>query len=107
MTGRSDNQMEGVAVAVAHQNAMERGCKFLPHGSRLFEVEQGWESVMIRRDKAVAVADTLLTLEAALRNPENAVIFIPLGAMMTGQDIERLCQRNAITKTLFKEGEKS
>lgn len=105
--GRSNDQMNGMAAAVAHQNAMERGCKFLPHGSRMFEVEQGWESATIRHDRGVAVADTLLALESALRDPDNAVIFIPMGAMMTGQDIERLCQRNAITKTLFKEVEKS
>lgn len=104
---RSSDQVNDVAAAVAHQNAMERGCKFLPHGSRLFEVEQGWESVTIRQDKGVATADTLLTLESAIRDPDNAVIFIPLGALMTERDIERLCQRNGIAKTLFKEVEKS
>ncbi|MCE9507825.1 MAG: hypothetical protein K8R48_05865 [Alphaproteobacteria bacterium] len=103
----SSELMNKVAVEVAHQNAMERGCKFLPHGSRLFTVEQGWESAIISKDKGVAVADTLLTLEAALRNPENKVIFIPLDAAMTEGDIEKLCQRNAITKTLFKEVKKS
>jgi len=99
--------MSDVANAVAQQNAMERRCKFLPHGCRLFDIEQGWESAMICQDKSVAVADTLLTLETALRHPENKVIFIPLGAMMTEQDIEKLCQRNAVTKTLFKEVKKS
>jgi hypothetical protein len=104
---RPDDQMNDVAAAVAHQNAMERGGKSLPHGSRLFEVERGWESATIQSDKNVAVADTLLTLESALRDPDTAVIFIPLGALMTGADIEKLCQRNAITKTLFQEVEKS
>jgi hypothetical protein len=99
--------MNKVAVEVAHQNAMERGCKFMPHGSRLFTVEQGWESAIISGDKGVAVADTLLTLESALRDPENRVIFIPIDAAMTESDIEKLCQRNAITKTLFKEVKKS
>jgi hypothetical protein len=99
--------LKDVAVAAAQQNAMERGCKFLPHGSRLFDVEQGWESTMIRGDKGVLVADTLLTLEAALQNADNKVIFIPLGALMTEKDIEKLCQRNAIAKTLFKEVKKS
>ena len=103
----SGHLMNDVASTVAHQNAMERGCKFLPHGSRLFAVEQGWESTQISRDKGVLVADTLLTLEAALRNSENKVIFIPVDALMTDQDIEKLCQRNAITKTLFKEVKKS
>lgn len=104
---RPDDQMNDVAVAVAHQNAMERGCKFLPHGSRLFAVERGWESAVISRDKGVAVADTLLTLEKAVRDPESKVIFIPAGALVCDQDIEKICQRNAITKTLFKEVDKS
>jgi hypothetical protein len=99
--------MNKVAIEVAQQNAMERGCKFMPHGSRLFTVEQGWESAMICGDKGVAVADTLLTLESALRDPENKVIFIPINAAMTDADVEKLCQRNAITKTLFKEVGKS
>ncbi len=99
--------MEKTAVVAAQQNAMERGCKFLPHGSRLFDVEQGWESITISRDKNTAVADTLLTLESALRDPDNKVIFIPAGALMTYQDIEKLCQRNAIVKTLFREVKKS
>ncbi len=99
--------LEKTAVAAAQQNAMERGCMFLPHGSRLFEVEQGWESTVISRDKGVIAADTLLVLEEALRDPENKIIFIPLGALMTDQDIEKLCQRNAIVKTFFKEVKKS
>ncbi len=100
---RTNDQVKKVATAVAHQNAMERGCKFLPHGSRLFEVEQGWQSTVIRQGNGVAVADTLLTLEEAIRNPETPVIFIPFDAMMTTADIEKLCQRNAIIKTLFRE----
>ena len=99
--------LEKTASVAAQRNAMERSCKFLPHGCRLFEVEQGWESVTISRDKNVTLADTLLALEAALRDPENKVIFIPLNAAMTDQDIEKLCQRNAIVKTFFKEVRKS
>ena len=99
--------MSDVAVAAAQQNAMERRCTFLPHGCRLFEVEQGWESAMIAKDRGVTVADTLLTLEEALRDPAKKVIFLPLGALMTDQDIEKLCHRNAIVKTFFKEVKKS
>jgi hypothetical protein len=98
--------LEKTASAAAQQNAMERSCKFLPHGCRLFDVEQGWESITISRDKNVAVADTLLVLEQALRDPEKKIIFIPLGALITDQDIEKLCQRNAIVKTFFKEVKK-
>jgi hypothetical protein len=94
---------EEVAEVVAMQNAMERGCVFLPHGSRLFSVVQGWESAAIRNDKNVAVADTLLTLEAALKNADVKVIFLPQDALMTDSDIEKLCQRNGALKTLFKE----
>lgn len=104
---RPNGQMEDVAVAVAHQNAMERGFKLLPHGSRLFPVAPGWESTVISRDNGVAVADTLLTLEKAVRDPESKVIFIPAGALLSDGDIEKVCQRNAIAKTLFKEVEKS
>jgi hypothetical protein len=99
--------LEKTAFIAAQQNAMERSCKLLSHGCRLFTVEQGWESLTISREKSVATADTLLTLEQALRDPENKVIFIPLGALMTEQDIEKLCRRNATVKTLFKEVEKS
>jgi hypothetical protein len=104
--GGSEVFLRETAVAAAQRNAMERGCKFLPHGCRLFEVEQGWESTMISGDPSVAVADTLLALESALRDPENKVIFIPLDALVTDQDVEKLCQRNAILKTFFKEVKK-
>lgn len=103
----SNARINDVAVAVAHQNAMERACRFLPHGSRLFEIEQGWESTVICRDESVAVVDTLLLFESALRDPERKVIFIPMGALISDHDIEKLCQRNAIAKTLFKEVRKS
>jgi hypothetical protein len=99
--------LEKMAAVVAQQNAMERSCKFLPHGSRLFEIEQGWESLTVSRDEGVAVADSLLSLERALRDPENKIIFIPLGALMTDQDIEKVCQRNAAVRTIFKEVKKS
>ena len=107
MKGQKPDLLDRTASVAAQQNAMERGCKFLPHGCRLFEVAQGWESKTIGQDKDVAVADTLLTLEAALRDPERKVIFIPAGALIGDRDIEKLCQRNAIVKTLFKEVGKS
>jgi hypothetical protein len=105
--GLSAELMARTASIAAQQNAMGRSHKSLPHGSRMFNVEQGWESTMIQRDKGVAVADTLLTLERALRDLENKIIFIPHGALMTDQDIEKLCQRNGVIKTLFKEVKKS
>jgi len=99
--------LENIAAAAAQQNAMERSFKLLPHGCRLFEAEQGWESITISRGEGVAVVDTLLTLERTLRDPENKIIFIPLGAQMTDQDIEKVCQRNATVRTFFKEVKKS
>lgn len=104
MTGRV---LDDVALTVAQQNAMERSCVFLPHGSRLFQVEQGWESTMIRKDPNVTTCDTILSFEAALRDPDCKVIFIPTGALMTGGDIEKVCQRNGATKTIFQEVRKS
>lgn len=100
-------ELQEAAVIVAQRNAMARGARNLQHGTRLFTVEQGWESKVIAADKSVAVADTLLTLEAALRAPEPKVIFIPHDALMTDGDIEKLCQRNGTVKTLFKEVKKS
>jgi hypothetical protein len=99
----STELLDKVGAAVAQQKAMERGPLFLPHGSRLFQVASGWESNMIRQDKGVASAETLLELEAAIRNPEVKVVFIPVNALMTTPDIEKICQRNGVTKTLFKE----
>ena len=103
----STKLLDDVAVQVAQQNAMERGCTFLPHGSRLFRVDAGWESAMIQRDRGVPSCETLLELEAALRNEDVKVIFIPRGARIAEADIEKLCQRNGVAKTLFKEEERS
>jgi deoxyribodipyrimidine photolyase-like uncharacterized protein len=99
----STDTLKEVGAAVAQQKAMERGPKFLPHGCRLFEVASGWESNMIRRDKGVATAATMLELEDAIRAEGVKVVFIPVNAMVTASDIEKICQRNGVTKTLFKE----
>ena len=99
----STETLEEVGAAVAQQKAMERGPLFLPHGSRLFQVASGWESNMIRRDKGVASCETMLELEAAIRDQDVKLVFIPLNAIITNADIEKICQRNGVTKTLFKE----
>lgn len=99
--------MERTAFIAAQKNAMERGGTFLPHGSRLFHLEAGWESTVVGRDPSVTVVDTLLLLEQALRSPENKTILISSGSLITDQDIERLCQRNGVAKTLFKEVKKA
>ena len=99
----STDTLEEVGAAVAQQKAMERGPLFLPHGCRLFQVASGWESNMIRRDKGVAEASTMLEFEAALRDQDVKIVFVPLNAIMTNADIEKICQRNGVSKTLFKE----
>ena len=101
----STDTMDEVAAVVAQKNAMDQGCIFLPHGSRLFTVEKGWQSQAIRRDRGVATSETLMAFEAALRNPDVKVIFLPADALVTDDDIRRICQRNGVTKTLFKEVE--
>lgn len=95
--------MKAIAAAVAHQNAMSRSCMLLPHGSRMFMLMKGWESDVVRNDPDTFVASTLLELEAALRDLSCKVVFLPLDAMMTDSDIERLCRRHGVSKTLFKE----
>jgi acid phosphatase class B len=95
--------IKDAAIIAAQQRAMEGRFKFLPHGCKLFEVEQGWESTVIRGDESAVVVETLLELESALQNSGKKIIFIPRGALMTEQDIEKICQRNAIVKTFFKE----
>ena len=99
----SSDILDKIGAAAAQQKAMERGPTFLPHGCRLFRVEAGWEANMIRRDKAVASCDTLLSLEEAVRSVDVKVLFIPMSATFTDADIEKICQRNGVTKTLFKE----
>jgi hypothetical protein len=99
----STELLDTVASVAAQKKAMEHGCKFLPHGCRLFQIPQGWESGMIGRDKAVTSCDTILSLEAAMRDPDAKVLFIPADALLTDGDIEKICQRNGVTKTLFKE----
>lgn len=99
----SNEGMDVLGTAAASAKAMDRGCRFLPHGSRLFQVEEGWESGMMRRDKGVRSCDTLLSLEEAVRDADVKVIFIPADALMTAADIEKIIQRNGATKTLFQE----
>ena len=99
----STEAMDKVGSAVAQQKAMERGPTFLPHGCRLFRIAAGWESQMVKRDQAVVSCETLLDLEKAVQSPDVKVVFIPMNAIIAEQDIEKICQRNGVTKTLFKE----
>lgn len=90
-----------VAVTLAQQEGMAGPMRHLAHGTRLFRLPQGWQSRAVAEDKAVAVCETLLQLDAALQDENRRVIFLPLHAMMTEEDIERVCQRHGVAKTLF------
>lgn len=104
----TDRKKEEIARTIAQRNAMERSAVFLPHGSRLFEVEAGWESLMLMKAEGTMRCDTLSMLEAGLRNPDVRSLFVPLKALMTVDDIEKICRRNGAAKTIFKEtGEKA
>lgn len=101
----AQSESEKTALTVAQLNAMAQGGTGLPHGSRLFDVPAGWESRMIAAGSGVPTCATMLSLEEALRDTEVKVIFVPLGALLTNGDIERVCQRNGVTKTIFREVE--
>lgn len=103
----SPEKMREVASALAQQNAMARGPRFLDHGSRLFIVEKGWESQAIRETAQAAVCGSLLDLEQALRAADTMVILIPHDALVTDADIEKLCARNAAARTIFREVDKA
>lgn len=99
----AQDTLKQVGAAAAQQNAMGRGGRTLAHGTRLFTVPAGWESRMIRDDAGVVSCETMLELEAAMRDENVRVIFIPADALLTDADIEKISERNGVTKTLFKE----
>ena len=95
--------LEEAATILAQQKAMERSFRMLSHGSRLFTVEEGWESDSLVRDATVRKCDTLLELDDAMKNPQIKKIFMSKSALITEQDVDKVCRRNGATKTLFKE----
>ncbi len=90
-----------VAVVLAQQEGMAGRQKFLAHGSRLFYVPSGWQGNALANDAGVAVCATLRELDIAMRDENKPVIFLPVDAMMSQEDIERVSQRHGVTKTLF------
>ena len=90
-----------VSVVLAQQEGMAGRQKFLAHGSRLFFVPQGWQANALAGDAGVARCANLRELDAAMRDENKPVIFMPVDAMMAEEDIERLCQRHGVVKTLF------
>ncbi len=90
-----------VSVVLAQQEGMAGRQKFLAHGSRLFRVPSGWQGKALAGDAGVAVCANLRELDSAVRDENKPVIFLPADAMMTEEDIEKVCQRHGVVKTLF------
>lgn len=90
-----------VSVVLAQQEGMAGSQKFLAHGSRLFRVPAGWQGNALANDAGVAQCANLRELDAAVRDENKPVIFLPADAMMTEEDIEKVCQRHGVVKTLF------
>ena len=98
--------MAEVADLIACREAMSGSVLHLGHGSRLFYVPQGWESRRLESMAQVVRCHTMMDLEAALRDENIKVIFLPHDAMMSQGDVEKICQRNAAVKTIFWEARK-
>ncbi len=90
-----------LAPLLAELEALAGAVRFLPHGSRLFRLPAGWQAAAFLQRLDVARCQTLLDLDAALQDENRPVIFLAKDAMMTENDIEKLCQRHGVTKTLF------
>ncbi len=95
--------VEDLARMVARHNAMNRSMKVLPHGSRLYEVECGWESFMMESDQEAIQVTSRRGFEDAIRNPDCNLVFVSREAALTLEIIETTCQRYGITKTIFQE----
>lgn len=99
--------IEDLARVIAQHNAMSRGTRFLPHGTRLYEIECGWEAFVLETgpDAATRVT-TRREFENAVKDPDQTVVFIPRSCPLSLEEIEKICQRHGITKTLYLEVDK-
>lgn len=94
-------RLHDMAVMLAEQAAMEGSVRLLPHGTRMYDIAEGWES---RQLKGVsAVCGTIGSLEKAMRDPGITHIFMEKAALITDKDIAKVAQRNAVPKLLFRE----
>lgn len=93
--------LAGVSVVLAQQAAMEGPVQHLSHGTRLFMVASGWQAQAIAADAGTLTCTNLRELDAAMQDETKRVIFLPQRAMMTAEDIEKVCRRHGATKTLF------
>lgn len=100
----SVDALTNITEMLAEQTVLKSEYKIMPHGSRLITVQPGWEMDYLVKNNPDAVKDTLRGLEAALQNPDIKTIFMTRAALMTENDIVRVCQRNPTPKTLVREG---
>lgn len=95
-----------VARQTARLRAMETGpVEILPHGTRLYFVDKGWESSIIEGDPNVRTVATLRALEEAFKDPEVGTVFVPKGALVTLDGLTRICRKYAAPKVIYKEEE--
>jgi hypothetical protein len=102
----ADSNIEIVARQAARLRAMESGpMEILPHGTRLYFVDKGWESSIIEGDPNVRTVATLRAFEEAFKDPEVGTVFVPKGALVTLDGLTRICRKYAVPKVIYKEEE--
>jgi len=97
--------LQNIAVTAAKMSSTRQGHSHLPHGSKLYWVDHGWKSSMIGDDILIQTVTTLREFEEAMQASEVHTIFMPQDALISIQGIEKICQRNGVPKTIFKEVE--
>ena len=70
-------------------------------GSVIYPVTEHWEAEEIGNDKAVVVVSTFFELEAAVKNPEMATIFVPKKSAITMEVLKNVIGRSGLLKTIF------
>ena len=102
----ADSNIEIIARQAARLRVMETGpMEILPHGTRLYFVDKGWESSIIEGDPNVRIAADLRAFEEAFKDPEVGTVFVPKGALVTLDGLTRICRKYAVPKVIYKEEE--
>ena len=104
--GASRTAFEKLAREIALKDA-KQDFEYLPHNSKLYFVEKGWKSFMIKDDPRVVEVLSLLEFREALEKARASVIFIPISAVITIEGIKRVCQRSGADTAVFKEVEET
>ena len=99
------DKVKDLATLLAKQSAMRGERKTLSHGSIVYFVEDSWKNAMIEQSQNITIVETMLQLETAVQDTDNVTIFIPHDALITMGGLEKICARNATSKTFFKEVE--